>query len=588
MPLDALFLGALVSELEPELVGSRIDKVHMPERDLFLFTLRKNRLLVSLGSGARVSLLPSEGLDRYENPQSPPSFCMLLRKHCAGARIVSIEQPVGERVLIIGLETTDELGVFSERRLIIELIGRAANLILADGDGLIIDCLRRVPMDERGSRPVLPRLPYELPQPQEHKRFLLAVSSEERAKLWAEDSGNAEPARWLERHFSGLSPLICRELEARALAAADAATIAVTLPREIDALEQLILQGNCQPTMLRREGEPFDFCFMPISQYGGAVSSESFASHSALLEAFYSQRERADHDRRRSQSLLRTVKTLRDRTQRRIGRQEMELQKTSGQELPRRFGDIITANIYRIKRGDAILIAEDYYEEDSPEVRIPLDIRLTPQQNAARYYKQYSKLRNAEGYLSRQLEAGRQQLNYLESVLSEIASAETEAELDEIRYELTIAGFIRESRNTSSKSSKTKKGAKGVHGKKRMMTPPRRFVTEAGLEILVGRSNLQNEELTFRMADKNDIWLHVKDYHGSHVILRCPGGAEPDEGSLEQAAALAVQYSEAREGGRVAVDYTLVRNVKKIPNGFPGLVSYTGQRTCSPQRNKSF
>ncbi len=556
MPLDAVCLTALLRELAPELEGARIDKVQQPERDLLLLSVYTRsgarRLLISAGVGS-ARLHFTRG--RYENPDTPPMFCMLLRKHLTGARIVSVEQPPYERLALLRLAARTELGEETEKTLAVELMGRASNVILIDETGNIVDCMRRADFGEGAYRRLLPGMLYRLPQRPEKPCFF-ETGSEERRALWA-NSGGAEPERWLMDTFYGLSPLIAREIAHRAgsLEGMGAA---------MDALCESVAAGEFTPTLLLMEGKAPDVTYMRITQYGQAARCERRESFSALLDECYAGRDRAERMRRASHDTMKSVRTLRDRQARKLAQQREELKKTADREELRRRGDLITANLYRAQKGARTLLCTDYYTEGCPEVEIRLDPLKTPQQNAAAAYREYKKAVAAEGHLTALIASGEKQLDYLESVLDELSRAESEKDVADIRRELEGAGVLKAKRGVKQAKPKP-------HG-------PFRYVSSGGYEILAGRSNGQNDELTTRTARRGDIWLHTQKVHGSHVIIRTDG-APVDEQTLAEAASIAVWHSQAREGGKAPVDYTEVRNVKKPSGSLPGKVIYTNYKT---------
>lgn len=565
MPLDAICLAALVRELKPALEGGRIDKVQQPERDMLLLSLRaqgeNRRLLIAAGTGnARLHFTETA----IENPAEPPMFCMLLRKHLVGARIESVTQPESERLVDIRLTGRDELGFESGKRLVVELIGRSSNVILADGEGRIIDCMRRMDFGGDALRRMLPGMIYRLPPGQDKRPFLDSDGRERRDMIRSADV-SVPVDKWLMDSFSGLSPLICRELMYRC--GGDYAL----LPELLDAFCDTVRAGETKPCMLLRGGKPMDFSFMPIEQYGSEVECSVVGSFSELLDGFYSQRDRAERQRRRGQELGKTVRTLRDRQERKLSGQREELRRTEDREERRRCAELITANIYRIKKGDRSLQCEDYYQEDCPTVSIPLDPMKTPQQNAAALYREYNKLKAAREHLTVLIAEGEQKLDYLNSVLELLTRAESEKDISDVRRELTETGFLR--RQKSARPDRSR--AQG----------PLRFVSDEGFEILAGRSNVQNDELCQRIGRRTDYWLHTKLVHGSHVIIRCDG-QEPGELSLSQAAAIAVYYSQARDGGKTPVDCTMLRFVKKPSGALPGKVIYTDYRTLTAQSDE--
>ena len=562
MPLDSITISALCAELGAVLTDARIDKVQQPERDTVLLSLRGERsfrLLLCGGVGtARAHITEAA----FENPAQPPMFCMLLRKHLTGARIAAVEQPARERILTFWLEGRDELGFSGQKRLILELIGRGTNLILADGKGVVIDCLRRVDAEMNPRRQVLPGLRYRPPERQAKPDFF-ALDAGERRALWERRGEDDTAAKWLMDTFSGLSPLICREMEHRGL------------PEAMDALSERVSAGEFTPYMLLQDGRPKDFFCLPIAQYGAAMEGEIYPSFSALLDAFYTRRGQAEEMRRKTSALRRTVKSAHDRALRKLALQTEELARTGQREELRRRADLITANLYRAPKGGAReMTVEDFYEEGSPAVTIPLDPLKTPQQNAAAYYKEYNKAKTAEKYLTALIAENRADADYLASVLDELDRARGAADVAAIRAELTAAGFLREREKKGGKKEKIKEAA------------PLRYVSSGGYEILVGRNNAQNDALTLRSAHKGDLWFHTQKIHGSHVILRC-AGETPDEDSLREAASLAALHSQAAAGGRVPVDYTRVKLVKKPAGARPGMVVYTGQTTLAAEADEA-
>ena len=558
MPLDAVTVSALAKELNERLEGGRIDKVQQPERDMLLLSLRAKgenlRLVIAAGTGnARAGITRGS----FENPAEPPMFCMLMRKHLVGARILSVTQPEYERLLIFTLDTHDELGVQSEKKLAVELIGRSANAVLIGADGRIIDCMRRMDFAGDALRRMLPGMIYRLP-PKQEKPVFFALDPAQRRALIASADKTVPVDKWLMDSFSALSPLICRELAYRCN------NDYVNLPDACDALCEAVAAGELAPWLISIDGKPKDFSFMAISQYGPAAQLERYDSFSEMLDAFYTRRDRAEQQRRRSHNLTKTVRTLRDRQQRKLAAQHEELRRTEGREDIRHQAELVTANIYRLRRGDRSLECEDYYDPACPVVHIELDPLKTPQQNAAALYKEYNKLKAAEQHLTVLTREGERQLDYLNSVLDELERAETDRDLSDIRRELTETGYIR-----------ARKGGKAERVKPQL---PMKFVSDDGLEILAGRSNAQNDELTLKLARRTDYWLHTQRVHGSHVIIRCEG-EEPPPRTLEQAAGIAAYYSQARGAGKVQVDYTMVRNVRKPSGALPGKVVYTDHKT---------
>ena len=568
MPFDAVFLSAVTAELR-QAEGARVDKVNQPSRDTVLLQLRGPagswKLLLDANTGHPRIHFTAES---FENPAAPPMFCMLLRKHLVGGRLLALRQPPMERVAELVFSCTDELGDPVEKRLVLELMGRNSNLVLVGGDGRIIDCLRRVDFEMSEQRQVLPGLFYELPPtqgkllPQQTPPALL-----ESQLLRAE--GRLD--QWLLDSFAGLSPLICRELSYRLTGSADA-DLGQYDPVQRQQLAQELaarfaaLDGPYTPVLLRREGVPKDFSYTDIGQYGGFMQSERAESFSALLDLFYTARDRAERIRARTAELHKQIANLCARTARKLEAQRRELEATHDRERLRQMGDLVTANLHRIQRGQTVLETENFYDPDMAAIAIPLSPTLSPQKNAARYYKEYAKAKTAESVLTGQIARGEAELDYLSSVLDELSRAESDRDVTEIRQELTDGGYLRQQRG------------KGKAPRQAALRP-RHFRSSEGFDIYVGRNNRQNDQLTLKDAVKTDLWFHAQKIHGSHVIVDCDRG-QPGEETIRQAAQLAAQFSQAAAGQNVPVDYTAVRNVKKPVGAKPGMVIYDHYNTA--------
>ncbi len=558
MPLDAICLSALTGELSETLTGAKIDKIQQPERDMILLSLRGRgenlRLLIAAGTGnARVHLTKSA----FENPAEPPMFCMLLRKYLTGARILSVSQPKFERVLKLELETRDELGVEGHKTLIAELIGRSTNLILADAEGRILDCLRRMDYGGDAERRMLPGMFYREVPPQTKPALLETEPDALRAMI--ENADKTRPIdKWLLDSFAGLSPLVCRELSFRC------GGDWTLLPALLDAFTESINAGELRPYLYFDGKKPAEFSFMRLKQYGDALRCEEADSFSEMLDRFYTGRDKLEQQRRRGHELLKTVRTMRDRQQRKLNARYEELKKSEDRESVRKTAELITANLYRLKKGDSVLRCQDYYEPDCPEIKIALDPLKTPQQNAAAMFRDYNKRKAASEHLTTLIADGEAQLDYLNSVLELIGAAESEKDLADLRRELVDTGYIKVS--AGKKREKVKAQA------------PLRFCSSDGREILVGRSNLQNDELTTKLGRRTDYWLHTQKIHGSHVLIRCEG-EQPSDRCIEEAAAIAAYYSQGRGGGKIPVDYTMLRFVRKPSGSLPGKVIYTDYKT---------
>lgn len=487
-------------------------------------------------------------------------FCMVLRKHLSGARLAKVSQMPMERMAEFTFDCMDEMGYPVQKKLVAELMGRTCNLYLLSPEGRILDCLRRVGLDE-STRAALPGLQYRSPAPVEKENPALMTAADFE-RILRSPGADVLSDRLMDT-LGGLSPLVCREA---ALFAGGATDVRVSALAE-DAGEKLSLffgeQLNHPGPWLyaQADGTPKQFAFCPIREYGQCTRAESFA---ALLDGFYVLRDRRDAIRQKSQTMRKTVSNQCQRLRRKMAVQEKELSATFDRERLRQLGDILTANLSRVERGAVQVTCQDFYDEDMKEISIPLSPQLSPQQNAAKFYKDYTRMKTAEKELKKQLALGAEELAYLESVLEELNRAGTDAELEEIRQELQSGGYLRQDA-----------------GKKRMKQgklPPLRFESTDGFPIYVGRNNRQNDELTFKLARKDDIWCHASKVHGSHVIIACGGAAVPDD-TVTQAAQLAAYYAETGGGQNIPVDVTRVKQVKKIPSGKPGMVIYHTYRT---------
>ena len=562
MAFDAFYLTCVLDEIRA-LQDIRVEKIHQPSRDTVLLHLkhregRAKLLFAANPTAPRLHLTTASP----ENPPEPPMFCMLLRKHLSGGRLVDISQLPMERCAIFTFDCIDEMGDMVQKKLVAELMGRTCNLYLLSPEGRIIDCLRRIGLDESAKRAALPGLNYQLPEPVT-KFEPLSLSEKDYVNLLTTPGADLLSERLMDA-LGGLSPLICREAALFASGDCDARIEGSDLTVVSERLRLFFREHLTHPApwyYAQSDGTPKQFAFCPIRQYGSSQQAESF---SALLDMYYTLRDRKDALRQKGQGLRKTVQNLCTRIRRKMAIQEKELQETFDRERLRQLGDIVTANIHRIQKGQTILEAEDFYDEEMKIIQIPISNTLSPQQNAAKFYKDYTRMKNAEKELTRQLELGETELTYLLSVLDELNRAASEQELEEIRQELQQGGYV-----------KADSGKKRI---KQSKLPPMRFESTDGVPIYVGRNNRQNDELTFKMARKDDIWLHAQKVHGSHVIIACGGKSVPDD-TVTQAAQLAAYYAEATGGQNIPVDVTPVKQVKKPPAGKPGMVIYHTYRT---------
>ena len=561
MAFDAVFLSAVLEEIRTRCLGARVDKIHQPSRDTLILHLRcregREKLLFAANPTApRLHLTNASP----ENPAEPPMFCMLLRKHLLGAKLTEISQIPMERAATFTFDCTDEMGFPVQKKLVAELMGRTCNLYLLSPEGRILDCLRRIGLDESAKRAALPGLNYQLPEPISKQNPMEDVDY---SGLLTQNGADLLCDRLMDT-LGGLSPLVCREAALFAAGSVDARISELDVDAAAEKLELFFREHCLHPApycFLLPDGTPKQFAFCPIRQYGSCTRAESFG---ALLDGYYTLRDRKDAMRQKSQAVRKTVQNLCTRLTRKLAIQEKELEATYDRERLRQLGDILTANLHRVVKGQTVVSCEDFYDEDMKTVDIPLSPILSPQQNAAKFYKDYTRMKNAEKELTHQISLGETELQYLKSVLEELNRAQTEAELEEIRRELQEGGYLRQ-----------ESGKKRIRQEK---LKPMAFTSTDGYPIYVGRNNRQNEELTFRTARKDDLWCHASKVHGSHVIIAC-GGTTPPDNTITQAAQLAAYYAETTGGRNVPVDVTTVKQVKKIPNGKPGMVIYHTYKT---------
>ncbi len=561
MAFDAILLSAVLSEIREKTAGARIEKIHQPSRDTVILLVKspegRQKLLFAMNPTApRLHLTAASP----ENPAEPPMFCMLLRKHLSGARLAEISQPAMERCATFTFDCIDEMGDPVQKKLVAELMGRTCNLYLLGADGRIIDCLRRIGLDETSRRPALPGMYYQEPDPMEKTD---PVGFEDYEGLLTREGADVLADRLMDT-FGGLSPLVCREAALFAAGDVDARVEGMEIPAVAEKLRLFFREHLEHPApylYTAPDGTPKQFAFCPIRQYGGSTRLASFGE---LLDGFYTLRDRKDAMRQKSQSVRKTVQNLCQRLSKKLAIQEKECLEAMDRERLRQLGDILTANLHRIQKGQTSVTVEDFYDENMARIQVTLSPILSPQQNAAKFYKDYARMKTAEKELTRQMELGRQELQYLKSVLEELNRADTEAELEEIRQELQQGGYLRQ----DSGKRRVKQGK----------LQPMRFQSTDGYPIYVGRNNRQNDELTFQLARKDDLWLHASKVHGSHVIISC-GGTTPPDDTVTQAAQLAAHYAETSGGQNVPVDVVPVKLVKKTPDRKPGMVIYHSHRT---------
>lgn len=569
MALDGAFLYAIKSELQP-LIGGRVEKVHQPSREEIIISIRtrsgSKKLYISANAGsARVHITENS----VDNPQTPPMFCMLLRKRLGSGKLVSIRQDGLERILFLDFECVNELGDVVTVTLACEIMGRCSNLIIINEEGRVIDSIKRVDEEMSRERMVLPGMKYTMPPRDDRLNFLTAEPEEIVSRLRSTDP--RELSKALIRIFEGISPILAREwtffagrgvhLESDTIDGDQLDRLLFTIKR---TREQLLNGECCFSSASDKEGQLKDFSFVRLSQFGTLMYTKELNSASELLDYFYTERDRAARTKQRANDLFKLLMNLTDRTSRRIAAQREELAACADKDHAKLCGDLISANMYRIQKGDRSATVENFYDEGCPQVTIELDVRKTPAQNAQHYYNEYKKSVTAEEKLAVQIQKGEEELQYLESVFDSLTRATSENDIIQLRLELREQGYIRYA---------------GGKAKPPKALPPIEYKSSDGFSILVGRNNKQNDQLSLKFAEKSDIWLHTQLITGSHVLILTDGETPPDK-TIEEAAVIAAVNSSGRNSGLVPVDYCLAKFVKKPTGAKPGKVIFTNYKTA--------
>ncbi len=573
MALDGITLGLVKKELECYLIGSKIDKVHQPSKNELVFIMRTRngayRLYLSCdGQSPRVHMT------RYnlENPKVPPMLCMLLRKRLSGATLTNIKQVQNDRILIFEFDGTTDIGDKTKYYVICEIMGQRSNIIFCDIDYKIIDAVKRIDEEKSSVREILPGLKYELP-PIPQKCNILIDNAEKIV-----DSILNKPEKMLSKAIldtlEGVSPIVSREIAYRTVFGDKQVCLLLDIEKErllseIETVKSEIF-GNKFFMLSSVDNVPFDFSFANVRQYGNALIKKEYDSISELLDDFYFEKDKINRIKRKASDLFKILNNAVERTSRKINNRRLELEKSENREQLRIYAELITANQYRLIEKSSVYTVENYYDNCNT-VDIPVNPALTAQQNAQKYFKEYKKATNAEKLLHNLIEEGEQELIYLDTVLDNLTRAISDREISEIREELEKGGYV-----------KLKKGNKQ---KKEKPLPPIEFKSSDGFTILVGHNNVQNDILTLKTAKNYDMWLHVQKHAGSHTVI-IADKKEITETAIFEAACIAAYHSKAKDSSSVAVDYTLIKNVKKPVGAKPGKVIYNTYNTVyvTPQK----
>lgn len=564
MAYDSGMLRAVIGELS-KFVGAKVEKIYQPLAYEIVLGLHSplGHTKIDLNINPAAARLSATSINA-ENPASPPMFCMLLRKHLTGARLLSVEQDGFERTARFVFRTWDEMGYEDSKSLVIEIMGKYSNVIFLDSNDRIISALKTVDFTTSRLRQILPGMTYEAP-PSQGKRDPMTETPEGFSALVSERLESA-PDKLLSGCYMGISSVAAREIVCRA-SLSGVSSVGECEARAPGALARAffdwfgaLASGECRPCAVLRDGVPFEYCYHELTQYGSAAEVRLYDSFSELFDSFFTERDRAEKVKLLSADISALINRGLGRAEKKLAIQREELDECESADEYKRNGDLITACIYMIRRGDTYVDATDYTTDEPTTVRVPLDARLSPSQNAQRMYRLYAKLKRKKAHLTEQIANTQNELEYLGSVRCMLDNSETESDMRAIREELIHTGYV--SREKSKRAADKRQ------------TAPHEFVTRGGYRLLCGKNNLQNDHITHKIAGGGDLWFHAKGIPGSHVVLLC-AGEEPSSEDYTDAAQVAAFYSKAPRGSSVDVDYTRVKNIKKPAGTPPGFVTYS-------------
>lgn len=554
MPFDGIVTRAIVKELNEKIVPGKISKIYQPTETELIFSIRskgKNQsLLFSIHpTYARFHLTE----DVYQNPKEPPMFCMVLRKHLTSAFLENIEQYGMERIITFSFQTRNEIGDESKKLLVIELMGKHSNVILVDpSKEQIIDSLKHVSLSQNRHRTILPGQQYKLP-PDQGKYHPLELAEEDFIKKLDFNAGKL--SQQIVQTLDGFSPLIAKEFVHRTKLGSQAA-----YQQQFTEIKQQIQEHIYVPAIYKQNDKE-DFHVLELTSFLG--ESETFSEVNPMLDAFYSGKAERDRVRQQTKDLYRLIKNEKDKNQRKLKKHQRTIKKAENAGHYQKLGELLTANMHLVQKGDDKVTVIDYYDPEQKELTIELNPNKTPSENAQSFFKTYTKLRNSKEIMAEEIKKTEDEITYLEQILHQMDTARPE-DIEEIREELREEGYIKKQKTRRNYKNKPKKPV------------PEQYTASDGTIILVGKNNKQNEYVTMKAANRNDIWLHTKDIPGSHVVIRSDN---PSEQTLLEAAQLAAYFSKSKYSSSVPVDYTQIRHVKK-PNGSkPGFVTYDNQKT---------
>ena len=560
MAFDAAMLNCVVAEIAAQ-GECRVEKIYQPAGDEIVLLLRSRernmRLLINAGSNCpRINLTSTQS----ENPQKAPMLCMLLRKHLSGSKLTNAYCYGFERVCELEFDAYDEMGFKSKKYLICEIMGKYSNIVLADANKRILALLKTVDFSVSMQRQLLVGMVYELPPKQDKiDTGSVEISDfEERLEL-APKSMRVE--KFISGSFSGIATSVSRQIAYKTtgsidgtLENAEKSTLVATF---FDIVESVRKKQAKPYLVVNQSNEPVEFSYTPLEYYGNGYVNVELESFGELVDAYYTKKGKAERIRQKSSDIFKLLSNAEARINRKIAVQTEELSQCERAEEYRIMADLLTSNLHAMKRGGESITLVNYYDENCASIDIPLDSRLSPSQNAQRYYKKYNKLKKAKTELSKQIDLSRVELEYINTVFDALTKADGESDLAQIRDELYHSGYASRMKNYNAVKTQAPK--------------PLKFVTSGGYTVLCGKNNTQNDYITTKLAEKTDWWFHVKNMPGSHVLMQCK--EEPSEIDFTEAAQIAAYYSQA-EGNNIAVDYTNAKHVKKPAGSKPGYVIY--------------
>lgn len=559
MAFDGIVIANLVKELNEHILHGRISKIAQPENDELLLTIKGNsgqvRLLLSASASLPLIYLTKAN---KPSPMTAPNFCMLLRKHIANGRIVNIRQPHMERIINFEIEHLNELGDLCHKRLIVEIMGKHSNIIFCDEDGKIIDSIKHIPAQVSSVREVLPGRMYFIPETQEKYNPLETSQEEFLDKVFAKPQNLAKS---IYTTYTGISPSIASELSYRAGLEGDRPAAALSPEEQLHLYHHFswlmddVREGRFTPNIIKNGKEPIEFAAVPLTQYDD-MNVTKYDDISQVLETYYADKDKYTRIRQKSVDLRKVVSTVLERSRKKYDLQLKQLKDTDKRDKYKVYGELINTYGYGLAEGAKSLTALNYYTNE--EITIPLDVQLTPLENAQKYFDRYNKLKRTYEALTELIEETRAEIEHLESISTSLDIAVSEEDLTQIKEELTQFGYIKK---------------KHTGKKEKIKSKPFHYLSSDGFHIYIGKNNFQNDELTFKFASGSDWWFHAKGIPGSHVVVKTNGEELPDR-AFEEAGRLAAYYSKGRENDKVEIDYLEKKNVKK-PNGSkPGFVVY--------------